>query len=240
MYPITKTLMSSKKRPLNEDYNSQIKLIRMLLLGPQIYGKCLTSAVSQAELASRLESLKLEKKCTLSSTVDDLAYLCKLKSNNKFVQPSEHQRPFKDYYAKSSRDCLRQAQKPLTAFENYACPVCMRNFKDNSLTFIDPHDIMDASSGQLVPSGHLVCKSCMSTMMSKSSMLSMTKCPVCRAPFAADIDKRITAGRLLEEDEEDEPVDEDIEVQSVTLKPQRQYTSKEINEFLTQLMKKRS
>jgi hypothetical protein len=223
--------MSTKKRPLNEDYNSQIKLIRLLLLGPQIYGKCLTSAVSQAELASRLQSLKLEKKCTLSSTVDDLAYLCKLKSNNKFVEPSEHQRPFKDYYAKSSRDCLRQAQKPLTAFENYECPVCMRNFKDNSLTFVDPHDIMDASSGQLFPSGHLVCKSCMS---------SLTKCPMCRGSFAPDINKRMSEARLFEKDEEDELVDEDIEVQSVTLKPPRQYTAKEINEFLTQLMKKRS
>jgi uncharacterized CHY-type Zn-finger protein len=226
--------MSSKKRALNEDYNSQIKLIRMLLLGPEIYGKCLTSAVSQTELAARLQSLKSQKKCALSSTVDDLAYLCKLKSNNKFVEPSEHQRPFKDYYNKTSRDCLRQSQKPLTTFENYACPVCMKDFKDYSLTFIDPHDITDLSRERVFPSGHLVCKNCLSSMLS----MSMTKCPVCRAPFAADINQRITAGRLFEEDEEDEPVDADLEVQSVTLKPQRQYTAKEINEFLQS--KKRS
>ena len=226
--------MSSRKRPLNEDYNSQIKLIRMLLLGPEIYGKCLTSTVSQTELAKRLQSLKVEKKCALSSTVDDLAYLCKLKSNNKFVESSDHQRPFKDYNAKSSRDCLRQAQKPLSAFKNYECPVCMKNFNEYSLTFIDPHDITDAASKQIYPSGHLVCKSCLSSMMSRS----ITKCPVCRASFAADINQRITAGRLLEEDEEDEPVDADIEVQRVSLKPPRQYTTKEINEFLAHLMKR--
>ena len=137
--------------------------IRKLLLGSELYSKCLSNGLSSQELSERLEMLQ-HRNCLTSCNLNDLIKVCRLNTS-----PSQRCKSSIKKEEKNDEPCSNY-------FENQKqqdCAICLEKLDQGEVSYVGK-------------CGHLFHKTCIEDFIKSGINKNVTngqpQCPICRGP----------------------------------------------------------